>query len=340
MLKRLAVAVVLQLAVVAEAQAFTPHADCTFNKIEPLPEVENCDALDRRIKNIKSNMASAQRAMDKLREDHGDAIDDLLVQGMEVLVGEVTGMPTSAQDCVTTAIGYCRARIGAALSAAANLWSASSTFSGGIDAAIWWRRWRDKLDQLKKDLEAAEEELAECLARRSRQATERDNAEAYNRAGLPKYPPDHPLCKPPEDDPPEEEVKDKPAEDPTSRTGQAGGDPTREHAGDHDRSAGGGAGDSGDGAAPLPDWSRLNEFTREELQNALDWMERELDGCAALASGHGACVNRTLNQRTLVQRQIDKGRNASGSASEQAKWEAMRAQIGELRTRGSAIKKK
>ncbi len=210
MFHRLLFALVLLTGTTA-VNAFTPHADCTFNKIDPLPEVENCDALDRRIKSIKSNMAAAQRAMDKLRQDHGDAIDDLLEQGMEILVGEVTGIPTSAADCVTAAVSYCSQRIGAALSAASNLLSASGTFQGGIDAAIWYRRWQDKLRDLEKDLQEAEEELAECEARRSEQATARDDAEAYNRAGVPKYPADHPLCKPPEEaKPDDEEVKDDP----------------------------------------------------------------------------------------------------------------------------------
>lgn len=333
MFHRLLFALVLLTGTTA-VNAFTPHADCTFNKIDPLPEVENCDALDRRIKSIKSNMAAAQRAMDKLRQDHGDAIDDLLEQGMEILVGEVTGIPTSAADCVTAAVSYCSQRIGAALSAASNLLSASGTFQGGIDAAIWYRRWQDKLRDLEKDLQEAEEELAECEARRSEQATARDDAEAYNRAGVPKYPADHPLCKPPEEaKPDDEEVKDDPDSGDGMSAGGSGGDPSRVHTDDDHRSAGG----SGDPATP-PDWTRLNEFTRDEVQNALDWMEQELDGCAALSSGHSSCVNRTLNKRTLVQRRIDKGRSSSASASEQANWETMREQIGELRTRGSAIK--
>ena len=65
----------------APATAFQPHADCTFNKIDPLPKMDDCAHLERRVKSIKNNMASAQRAMDKLREAHGDAIDDLWEQG-------------------------------------------------------------------------------------------------------------------------------------------------------------------------------------------------------------------------------------------------------------------
>ena len=53
MFHRLLFALVLLTGTTA-VNAFTPHADCTFNKIDPLPEVEDCDALDRRIKSIKS----------------------------------------------------------------------------------------------------------------------------------------------------------------------------------------------------------------------------------------------------------------------------------------------
>ncbi|MEM1143208.1 MAG: hypothetical protein AAGI88_11550 [Pseudomonadota bacterium] len=333
------VLLMLLLSLTSIAEAFSPHPDCTFNKIEPLPEVENCDDLDRRIKKIKSNMASAQRAMDALRRDHADAITDLWIQGMEVVVGEVTDMPTSAADCVGAAISYCSQRIGAAYSAVTNLIGASSTFAGGLRARQKWSEWREELSKLERNLEAAEEELAECEARTLAQAKVRDDADAYNRAGLPKYPADHPLCKPPEDpkpNPAKDHKEDAPGIGAGSSSERPGGDPSHSHTDEGHRSAVGST-ESG-GSVLTPQWSRINEFSRDEVQNALDWMESELAVCSGLSSGRRACVNRTLNKRTQVTREIDKGRNNAASAGAQAQWEDMRTQVDELRVRGNEIK--
>ena len=301
----------------APAMAFQPHADCTFNKIDPLPKMDDCAHLERRVKSIKNNMASAQRAMDKLREAHGDAIDDLWEQGMQELFSEVTGIPTSAEGLFDCVLEVCGSRFAGALSTLTGLMDASSTFSGGIDARVWWGHWRDRLEDLKGDLEKAQDELHECLATRAQQATALDDAREYNRRGLPKYPADHPLCKPPEES--------------DGGTEESGG------GSQNDGMNSGGSG-SGDGAHTTPDWDRMNDFNREETQRTLDWMDSEMDACAGLSSPAG-CVKRTLNKRTLLQRHIDRSRNKAGSAAEEAHWQNMRSRLEDLRVRGNAIRK-
>ncbi len=292
------------------AWSFTPHADCTFQKIDPLPKMDDCAHLERRVRKIKNNMAAAQRAMDKLREAHGEALDELWEQGMDTLSGAVSGVPSSAADIIDCALEYCGSRFAGAVGAVSTLLGASESFSGGIDARVWWGRWRDRLNDLKVDLQEAQRELDECLERRARQAKELDDAMEHNRRGQPKYPADHPLCNPPQEDESSEEIGD----------------------------ATGGGAVSGGSSGAAPDWSQIDSYTRDQTRDALDWMDRELEGCASLGSAARACVNRTLNKRTVLQGHIDRSGARSASSAEQSDWQQMRERIRALRVRGNEIK--
>ena len=124
-------------------------------------------------------------------------------------------------------------------------------------------------------------------------------------------------------------------EDGAGNTGGAG-------SGSGSGSSGSGSGSKGDSGTSSvnPDWSRVRDFTKLEVQSALDWMDRELDACSQFSDrDRSGCVNASLGHRNKIKGVINRGVNNSATAAERLEWLHARDQLETIKQRGSEMTK-
>ena len=103
--------------------------------------------------------------------------------------------------------------------------------------------------------------------------------------------------------------------------GDVGGGPVTTGGGSQSGSGTSDGRDQSTGGVEPPDWSRVNEFDRAEIQSSLDWINSELDTCGQLSErDRRPCANATLQHKNKLKGAINRGINSSSSAAERIKW--------------------
>ncbi len=312
------------LGTVTSAEAFTPHADCTFRE-RPLPLVRDCGDKVDDVLYWKNKIAGIQRALDALGGLIDDAAERQLREGFGDVMDFLNPIPNSAAGLTNCWLDYCREGLGQAVGALTAVLSITDTFAENLRNIKAYNDWLSKLRDAKEGLDAANKAADECLQAQAKEAKDYEDAKAYNKAGVPLYPADHPLCNPPKED----------AD--TLTNGGGDDDPSLEVGQGHkDESGSKGTKDSSE-----PDWSRVEDFTRIEVQRALDWINSELDICGQFAEyDRGGCVNASLAHRNHLKATINKGINTSTTASKRLEWIQTRDQLNTIKQRGSEMTKK
>ncbi len=321
----------------AIALGFQPHAECTFSP-KPLPLVRDCEDEAADVLWYKNRVAGVNRALDALQdpmsEENQERARDTMDAGkaMADAMGSLPNDPPGLNRCFRT---FCRAAVGRALGAAQLGWDLGSLFGNTWADQSRLNDWRNKLAAFKDGLAGANERMDACSNAQAIEAKARDDAEAYNRAGVPKYPADHPLCSPPDDDGGNSGTggNDNDGKEVKGDDGQRGGD--------SGGASGGGSGGGSRQGEGTPDWSRTNQFTRAEITQALDWMDRELDTCATLPlASRRTCANATLAHHSKLRGAINRKINAAGSAVQRGSLSAERDRLGALNERRNQLRQR
>ena len=115
----------------------------------------NCHAFERSMAGAEGNMRAATRALIKLKETVGDVETHWEEETADIAV--------SLAEVNRLVHRQCRSQLSHAADAVEGLLSSSRSFVGDFNAKLWWARWRDKLRELRIDLQAAEIASADCL---------------------------------------------------------------------------------------------------------------------------------------------------------------------------------
>lgn len=105
----------------------------------------------------------------------------------------------------------------------------------------------------------------------------------------------------------------------SSGTGRSGG------------SAGGGSGSGGgntDGNHTEPDWNKIKDFSKSEVENALGWVNQELDACRQFpASEIKACASASVRYMTQLRNKVNKGTSQSTNTADRMGWVQMKQEV-------------
>lgn len=317
------------------ALGFSPHPDCEFREMAvPLPV--DCSGVIDRVIFLQNEIKRGQGHLDALAPHIGDAQRRQLQQGYTDIIGILSPIPTSTAPTGWggPALNAIRKGLGTAVSAATALFNQTVLFGDSMLAIQEYRNWLDFIRTIKQELEDAEAEADECQARAAIVAKQIDDAEAHNRAGQPLLDANDPQCKPPEDgdsqtaggsDDKEYVVKGDDGSGGSASGGQGGG-------------SGGSSGGDRAGGAPMPDFSRVREFTREEVRAALDWMDTELARCPHVAN-RVDCAKTAIRYvqplRNVIQRN---GRESESTEKDQ--WKAAGDRLNDLKQIGNELRRR
>ena len=122
-------------------------------------------------------------------------------------------------------------------------------------------------------------------------------------------------------------------EDGTGNTGGAG-------SGSGSGGSGSGKGNGSDQIAD-PDWARVNDFTKVEVEQAIRWINRELSICQQFPANQiRGCVNATVSNAGRLRNKISSGISNASNATDRLSWIHIQQSLETARENANQMKKR
>lgn len=98
-------------------------------------------------------------------------------------------------------------------------------------------------------------------------------------------------------------------------------------------------GDQSGGSVVKPNWGEIKNFSKDEVQNAISWINREIDTCQQFpASEIGGCVTATVKYLPRLRSHVNKSVSGSADATDRLDWVQMKRTIDTTNTRADQVR--